>query len=132
MSFFYESWLNMKGKTKEFGLILGILVALLIQFVPIPGLEGAAKTCLALTMMTIIFWSFQITQSGYSSGLLLALFIILNVAPAEVVLSPWVKPTMYLVMGAYLIADAVKLSGLGERIASGRRICHSRNCPRFF
>lgn len=107
----------MKGKTKEIGLILGIAVALIINFAPIPGLEGAGKTCLALTMMTIVFWSFQIAQSGYTSGLLLALFIILGVATPDVVLSPWVKPTMYLVMGAYLIADAVKISGLGERIA---------------
>lgn len=107
----------MKGKSKEIGLILGILVALVIHFMNIPGLEGNAKTCLALTLMIIIFWSFQITQSGYSSGLLLGLFVILKVAPPDVVFSPWIKPTMYLVVGAYLIADAVSSSGLGERIA---------------
>jgi di/tricarboxylate transporter len=73
--------------------------------------------CLALTLMTVVFWGFQIAQSGYTSGLYLALLIILGVAKPEVVMSPWVGSTMYLVIGAYLIAGAVKTSGLGERIA---------------
>ncbi|MBG0765693.1 MAG: anion permease, partial [Tissierellales bacterium] len=47
----------------------------------------------------------------------LALLIIFNVAEPSVVLSPWLSSTMFLVIGAYLIASAVKSSGLGERIA---------------
>lgn len=107
----------MKGKSKQIGLIAGIALAVIIQLINIPGLEGTAKTALALTLMTIVFWAFQVAQSGYTSGLLLVLFIVFKVAPPEVVFSPWLKPTMYLVVGAYLIADAVKSSGLGERIA---------------
>lgn len=107
----------MKITKREVGFILGILVALLIQFAPIPGLEGQAKTCLALTIMTVIWWAMQIAQNGFTSGVLLALFVILGVASPADVFYGWVGPTMWLVMGAYLIANAVKTSGLGERIA---------------
>ena len=99
------------------GLILGILVAIVINFIAIEGLSAQGKMCLGLTLMTVIFWAFQIAQSGYTSGLYLVLLIIFQVATPEVVLSPWLGSTMYLVIGAYLIASAVKISGLGERIA---------------
>lgn len=101
------------------GLILGIAAVLLINMFHFEGLSTKGQMCLALTFMTVIFWAFQVVQSGYSSGLYLALLIIFDVADAAVVFSPWTGPTIYLVMGAYLIASAVKSSGLGERIAYG-------------
>ena len=101
----------------QIGLITGSLLAILLVLNPIKGLSPQGQMCLALTLMTVVFWGFQIAQSGYTSGLYLALLIILGVAKPEVVLSPWIGSTMYLVIGAYLIAGAVKTSGLGERIA---------------
>lgn len=107
----------MKKYSKEIGLILGIILAIAINMAPIEGLSPEGKMCLALTLMTVLFWAFQITQAGYISGVYLALLVILKVAEPSVVFSPWLNSTMYLVMGAYLIASAVKSSGLGERIA---------------
>lgn len=101
------------------GLILGIAVAVLINVLPLDGLSPHGKMSLGLTLMTVVFWAFQIVQSGYASGLYLALLVIFKVAEPAVVFSPWVGSTMYLVIGAYLIASAVKSSGLGERIAYG-------------
>ncbi|MGD9569264.1 MAG: SLC13 family permease [Sedimentibacter sp.] len=101
------------------GLILGIAVAVLINVLPLEGLSPQGKMSLGLTFMTVVFWAFQIVQSGYASGLYLALLVIFKVAEPAVVFSPWVGSTMYLVIGAYLIASAVKSSGLGERIAYG-------------
>ena len=46
-------------------LALGIVVALTIISLPISGLEQQGKVFLALTMMTVIFWAFQVAQSGY-------------------------------------------------------------------
>ncbi len=106
------------GKNKPvIGLILGILVAIIINLVHIEGLSAQGQMCMALTFMTVIFWGFQIAQPGYTSGIFLALLVILNVAPPARVFAPWSGPIMYLVIGAYLIAGAVKSSGLGERIA---------------
>ena len=51
------------------GFILGIIVALLIGTADIPGLARNGQICMALSFMTVIFWGFQITQPGYTSGL---------------------------------------------------------------
>ncbi|MEL7632171.1 MULTISPECIES: SLC13 family permease [Sporomusa] len=106
------------GKNKPIiGLIVGILLAVGIHLMPLAGLSAAGKMCLALTFMTVAFWGFQIAQPGFTAGLYLALLVVFNVAPVSVIFAPWSGPIMYLVIGAYLIAGAVKSSGLGERIA---------------
>lgn len=104
-------------KKEQLGLFLGILVAIIILIIPINGLSTKGKSCLALTMMTVIFWGFQIVHPAYISGLYLSLIIIFKISEPSVVFSSWTGSTMYLTIGAYLIASAVKESGLGERIA---------------
>lgn len=106
------------GKNKPIiGLIVGLLLAVGVNSMSLAGLSEAGKMCLALTFMTVAFWGFQIAQSGFTAGLYLALLVVFNVAPVSVIFAPWSGPIMYLVIGAYLIAGAVKSSGLGERIA---------------
>lgn len=106
------------GKNKPMiGLAVGILLAVGINLMPIDGLSAQGKMCLALTFMTVAFWGFQIAQPGFTAGLYLALLVVFKVAPVPDIFAPWSGPIMYLVIGAYLIAGAVKSSGLGERIA---------------
>ncbi|HBD64969.1 MAG TPA: cation transporter, partial [Clostridiales bacterium] len=104
------------------GLILGVSAAVFVNIVPLQGLGQEGKMCLGLTFMTVVFWAFQIVQPGYASGLYLALLVIFKVAEPAVVFSPWIGSTMYLVIGAYLIASSVKSSGLGERRSEDRRV----------
>ncbi|MDR3349210.1 MAG: anion permease [Acidaminococcales bacterium] len=106
------------GKNKPLiGLVLGIAVAAAIAGVNIDGLSRAGQICMALSFMTVIFWGFQIAQSGYISGLYLVLLVVFNVEKPAMIFSTWTGTLMYLIIGAYLIAGAVKDSGLGERIA---------------
>ncbi|MBQ9058983.1 MAG: SLC13 family permease [Atopobiaceae bacterium] len=135
---------------REIGLLAGIIVFLIIFFVPLPGFEvtngvgvaeglgagqtaatmaeagqqpidmfgnHAGKTCLALSLMTVVFWATGVAQNGFSAGVYLALLCILQVAPPANIFYAWSGTTMWLIIGAYLIANAVKVSGLGERIA---------------
>lgn len=110
------------------GFLAGIAVFLILYFIPIDGLTHEGKTMLALLLMTVIFWATQITQPGFTAGLFLMLLIIFQVAGplkgtpdvpagATVVFSPWLGSTMWLIIGAYIIANAVASSGLGERLA---------------
>ncbi|PIE75524.1 cation transporter [bacterium DOLJORAL78_65_58] len=68
-------------------------------------------------MMAVIFWATKVAHPGYVSVALLTMYIVLGVAPANVTFGLWTKPVVYLVVGGYLIASAVKNSGLGQRIA---------------
>lgn len=102
---------------KRIGVILGVLVAVTISFIDIPSISIEGKLCLAFTFMTVIFWAFQVMQPGYTSALYLILLVLFKVAEPALVFSTWTGPMMFLIIGAYLIAGAVKDSGLGERIA---------------
>lgn len=102
---------------KEFGFLLGLLLGGACWIIPLSGLEGVGKACLALTLMTVVWWAMQVAQSGYVGGLYLALLLAFGVAEPAVVFKSWTGPTFVLIIGAYLIAAAVRKSGLGERIA---------------
>lgn len=108
----------MSKYSKHIGLVLGLLVYLILKYANLPGeISPKGQTCLALTLMVVVWWAFQIAQSGFTSGIYLVLLTVMGVADLPVIFSGWTGPTMYLVLGAYLIAEAVKESRLGERIA---------------
>lgn len=102
---------------REVGLVAGIVLGLIIWFAPLSGIEPAGQKCLALSLMTVVFWACQIAQPGYVAGFYLVMLVITGVAGPEVVFKSWTGSTLWLIIGAYLIANAVKTSGLGERIA---------------
>lgn len=106
------------SNTKKYlSFIVGILAFLIIINLDIKGLSLEGQKALALSIMTVIFWATKVANPGYTSLFYLVGLIILNVAEASEVLSLWTSSTIYLVIGAYLISDAVNKSGLGERIA---------------
>lgn len=102
---------------KQFGLLAGILLCVVIFLIPIPELSQNSQAYLALTLMTVVFWAFQAMQPGYAAGIYLVLLAVLRIATPAQIFSVWTSSTVYLVIGAYLIADAVHASGLGKRIA---------------
>lgn len=103
---------------KVLGFFGGIIVFLAIYLFPISGLSYAGHMDLALSLMTVVWWATQIAQPAYVGGFFLMMLIITHTAtPAQVFAKPWTGSTMWLVMGAYLIAGAVNESGVGQRIA---------------
>ena len=119
---------------REVGFVVGIVVFLLVKFLPIGGLSDSVElttggqTCLALTLAAVVFWACGVAQPGFVGLLYCVLLILFQVCTDDAgdpslsttvssVFSSWTKATMWLVIGAYLIASAVQESGLGERIA---------------
>lgn len=124
-----------KFLTKRYiGFFLAIVVFLLIKFVlPLDSLGSVAlseggKNCLALSLAAVVMWACGVAQPGYTGILYCALLVLMQVVPdadgvpsmaatVAVAFGAWTKGTMWIVVGAYLIAGAVKDSGLGQRIA---------------
>ncbi len=104
-------------RSRLVGLFLGIGLAGVTMLLPLPGLGVEGRKALALTLMTVTFWAFQVAHSGFVAGLFLMLLIILGVSTPKVVLNPLVGSSTFLIIGAYLLAAAVRSSCLGERIA---------------
>lgn len=104
-------------KMQVLGIIIGLFILLLCIFLPLEGLEEKGQLALGLTLMTVIFWVFQVAHTGYVAGLYLILLIVLDVSEPSTVLSTWTSSSTYLIIGAYLIAAAVKSSSIAQRIA---------------
>lgn len=106
-----------RNAKKYWGLLGGILVCFAVCTLPLQGLNREGQLCLGLTLMAVIWWAAQVTQSGYVSGLYLMLLCLLKVAEPAIIFSAWTDSAIWLVIGAYLIACAVRNSGLGERLS---------------
>ncbi len=105
------------ARSRLVGLFLGIGLAIVSMMLPLPGLGIEGRKTLALTLMTVTFWALQVAHSGFVAGLFLMLLIIFGVSTPAVVLSPLTGSSTFLIIGAYLLAAAVRSSCLGERIA---------------
>ena len=103
--------------TREIGALAGLLVAFIIWNLHLEGLSPEGQKGLALSLMTVIWWATKVAHPGYVSLIMLLAYVLFGVAPAETVFNMWVSPLMYLIIGGYLIAAAVQVSGLGKRLA---------------
>ncbi len=108
---------NSVFKIQVLKITLGVSILIACLLLPLEGLEKKGQLALALTLMTVAFWALQVSHTGYIAGLYLVLLIILDVSSPSTVLSTMTSSSTYLIIGAYLIAAAVKTSSLAQRIA---------------
>lgn len=95
-----------------------VAVAITIYFSPPPqGVPPVVMHAAALVTFTIGLWATQALPE-YVTGLLFLLGAVLTeVAPASVVFSGFTSGTLWLVLGGLIIAEAVRVTALGERFA---------------
>jgi len=106
-------------KKQLIGLFAGTLTAVVVWRLPL-AMPWEGQKCLALSLMTVVFWAWKAMDTGMISLTLLVsyvLFLDAEIVPPAAVFRLWTSPAMYLVIGGFLIAEAVKSSGLGERMA---------------
>lgn len=101
---------------KAIGLILGIAVVIAVSLAPLEGISREGQLCFAFTLMSVAFWIFKVMDSSFVAGLFLMLLVIFQVGEPATVFAAWTDPLMWLVIGSFLIAQAVVESGLGSRL----------------
>lgn len=105
---------------KLVGFSCGIAACIVFWNLPLVGIAADGQICLALTLMTVVWWASDAMPPGYSGLALLigySVFIDAGTAPPSLIFSLWTTPTAYLIIGGFLIASAVGDSGLGKRLA---------------
>lgn len=110
-----------QSKKRIFGFIAGIAAAIVLWVVPLEGLSPEGQHCLAMTACTIIWWALEVANAGYiACGLLLGYLLLLDptIAAPQVVLKLWSSSMLYLIDGGFLIAGAVKRSGVGQNVCA--------------
>lgn len=95
-----------------------LLLPLMVMLIPTNEMfTGQLRLFCAITLMAIIMFALEnINQSAISVMLPIA-YIILNLAPAEVALSPWLTSTPWMIWGGLLLSNIMESTGLLQRIA---------------
>lgn len=97
---------------------LVVAAAAAIFFTPPPaGLSSATMHAAGLVVLAIGLWAFHLLPEHITGLIFMALAVLFAVAPPQVVFSGFASATMWLVLGGLFIAEAVRATGLGERLA---------------
>jgi di/tricarboxylate transporter len=107
-----------RGSKTLLGVLLSIVLAGVVWFTPLPGLEPAGQKTLAVTLFTVVWWIFSIVPPAYSTFLMLLGYILLGLASPAEVFQLWTLPLMWLIIASFLVAAAVTKSGLADRVAT--------------
>ncbi len=93
-------------------------LAVVLYFIPPPaGAPAHMMHAAAVLLLTISLWATAVLPEHITGLIFLCLCMLLAIAPANVVFSGFASGTLWLVLGGLVLAEAVRATGLGERMA---------------
>lgn len=96
-----------------------LLSAAAIFCIPPPaGVNAVTMHAAALVVLTVGLWALGALPEHVTALLFFLLAVVLAVAPPQIVFSGFASATMWLVLGASFMAEAVNRTGLGRRCAA--------------
>ena len=103
---------------QKIGLIAGIILFLLVLFIPTPeGMSPAAQRMAAVTILMATWWISEAIAIPLTSLLPLVLFPVLGIMASEKVAPYYADHTIYLFLGGFIVALAIQKWNLHKRIA---------------
>jgi sodium-dependent dicarboxylate transporter 2/3/5 len=99
------------------GLALGPLTFVGVLLAPMPGLRPDAHALLAVLGWVVVYWVTEALPVPVTALLGSVLAIVLGIAPARTVLAAYGDPVIFLFIGSFVLAEAMKTSGLDRRFA---------------
>lgn len=75
------------------------------------------KLFMAITVFALALAAFEIVPTIFISAAMPSLWVLFDVAPATVVMSPWVGTTFLMMMGAFFMAATLEDCGILRRVA---------------
>ncbi len=101
------------------GLLLGPALFLLLLLLPSEGLTPAGQRLAAIMALVIVFWITEALPLEVTALLGPVLAVMLRIGPAREVLAPFANPLIFLFIGSFILARALFVHGVNERIAYG-------------
>jgi len=98
------------------GLVLGPVVLATVMAAPM-RLTNPQQALLGLILMTVIYWITSALPIPITSIWALALAVILGIDRSRVVFGAFSSPTLFLLIGGFIITQSMIKYGLGHRIA---------------
>ena len=104
---------------RRVGIVVGPLVFLLVLAWPFASLTPEAHRLAAVMGLVIVFWITEALPLPVTALLGAALVVVLQVAPVGVTLRPFASPTIFLFIGSFILAQALFVHRVNERVAFG-------------
>lgn len=103
-----------RGK-RAVGLIGGPLAALAVA-----GLDrhGVAPGLTALMTLAVVWWLTEAVPAAATALTVAALAVVLDLAPPKVAFGAFGSPLLFMFVGAFFVAEAMRVHGLGDRAAA--------------
>ncbi len=90
----------------------------LIVYLPTPeGLTVEGKKALAIFVLCVVFWVSQVIPLMITSLLAIILFPLMGILPADKTYSLFGNQAVFFILGAFILASAVRRTGLSDRMA---------------
>ncbi|WP_332647056.1 SLC13 family permease [Lysinibacillus sp. 54212] len=109
-----HTWMDQfSGKSKA---IISVHILLIIVILWINDLDYSAKIALFAFLSAMILWVTTKIPAGYVALALIAFIIIMKAAEPELLYHSLSEEVVWLMIGSFIIGEAVKQSGLARRI----------------
>lgn len=108
--------MNMNLSLSAIGLPLAIILFIIVMLVPTPGLNYAGHAALALLIFAIVMWVTEALHLAVTSLILLFIQPIIGVTDFTSAVIGFANPIIFLMIGGFIIAEAIRKSGLAARL----------------
>lgn len=103
-------------RRRTVGLVLGPIVFFALLLLPV-SLPAAAHHLSAVMGLMLVFWVTEAVPVAVTALLGPSLAVFLRVGPAREVFAPFADPIIFLFIGSFILAEAMRHYGLDRRVA---------------
>lgn len=101
---------------KQIGLPLAIVIFVIVMLIPLPGLSYSGHAAIALLIFAIIMWATEALHLAVTSFIILFLQPLLGIESFNNAVIGFANPIIFLMIGGFILAEAIRKSGLAERL----------------
>ncbi|WP_321423347.1 DASS family sodium-coupled anion symporter [uncultured Methanobacterium sp.] len=95
---------------------LAIIAFIVVMLVPMNGLSYSGHAAIALLIFAIIMWATEALHLAVTSLIILFIQPIIGVASFDNAVIGFANPIIFLMIGGFIIAEAIRKSGLATRL----------------
>ncbi len=98
------------------GMPLAIILFVVIMLIPLNGLSYQGHAAIALLVFAIIMWATEATHLAVTSLIILFIQPLIGVESFDNAVIGFANPIIFLMIGGFIIAEAIRKSGLAQRL----------------
>jgi sodium-dependent dicarboxylate transporter 2/3/5 len=101
---------------KKWGIPLAIISFIVVMLIPMEGLSYSGHAAIALLVFAIIMWASETVHLAVTSLIILFIQPMIGVESFDAAVVGFANPIIFLMIGGFIIAEAIRKSGLATRL----------------